>query len=63
MIEVCLDELEQACNAFCDKLKKFKDYIEHLETVPENKLTKREKELVKKFGKKRVKKELINLGG
>jgi hypothetical protein len=52
MIEVCLDELEQACNSFYDKLKKFKDYIEHLETVPENKMTARERELVKKFGKK-----------
>jgi hypothetical protein len=42
MMEVCLDELEQACNLFYDKLKKFKDYIKHLETVPENKLTARE---------------------
>jgi hypothetical protein len=54
MIETCLDELEQACNSFYDKLKKFKDYIKYLETVPGNKLTAREKELVKKFGKKKI---------
>jgi hypothetical protein len=54
MIEVCLDELELACNLFYDKLKKFKDYIKHLETVPENKLTAREKELVIRFGKKKI---------
>jgi len=54
MFEVCLDDMEQACKIFYDKLKKFKEYIEHLETVPENKLTTREKELIKKFGKKKI---------
>jgi hypothetical protein len=54
MAEAYLDELEQACNLFYDKLKKFKDYIKHLETVPENKLTAREKGLVAKFGRKRI---------
>jgi len=54
MAEACLGELEQACSHFYDKLKKFKGYIKHLEAVPENKLTKREKELVKKFGKKKI---------
>jgi hypothetical protein len=54
MIEVCLDELEQACNLFCDKLRKFKDYIKYLETVLDKKLTTREKELVVKFGKKKI---------
>jgi len=53
MIEICLDELEQACNAFFDKLRKFKDYVKYLETVPEKKLTAREKEMVAKFGKKK----------
>lgn len=52
MIEICLDELEQACNVFFDKLKKFNDYIKYLETIPEKKLTVREKELVTKFSKK-----------
>jgi hypothetical protein len=54
MIEVSLDELEQACSLFHDKLKKFKDYIKYLETVPEEKLTAREKGLVVRFGKRRL---------
>jgi len=54
MIEICLDELEQACNIFYDKLKKFNDYMKYLETVPENKLTVKEKELIARFGKKKV---------
>jgi hypothetical protein len=54
MIEACLDELEQACNIFYDKFKKFKDYIRLFGTVPANKLTIREKELIARFGKKEI---------
>jgi hypothetical protein len=54
MAEAYLDELEQSCDLFYKKLKKFNDYIKRLETVPENKLTAREKGLVAKFGRKKI---------
>ena len=54
MVEVFLDEVEQACENLRDKLTKFKAYIKHLESIPEHKRTAREKELVAKFGAKRM---------
>jgi hypothetical protein len=53
MIEVCLDEFEQAVRVFSDKLKKFTEYIKFIETIPENKRTFKEKELVAKYGGKK----------
>jgi hypothetical protein len=50
MVEVFIDEVEQAYANFRDKLSKFKEYIKHLESIPENKRTIKEKELVEKFG-------------
>jgi hypothetical protein len=54
MIEACLDEMEQALNVFRDQFQKFKEYMNHLETIPENKLTWKEKELLTKYGKKKI---------
>jgi len=53
MTKICLNDLETACKNLFNQLRKFKDYVKYLETVPLNKLTAREKELVKKFGKKK----------
>ena len=53
MIEICLNEVEQAYAIFKDKLCKFKEYIKHIETIPVHKRTFREKELIAKYGSKK----------
>jgi hypothetical protein len=52
--EISLDELKEAAEAYRVKYKKFKAYIEYLETIPESKRTLNEKELVKKYGRKQT---------
>ena len=44
-----LDEYE----VFRRALKRFQDYLKHLETIPEKKLTARERELLKEYGRGR----------
>jgi len=54
MNEIFLDEVDQAFQTFKEKMKKYMDYLNYLETqVKANKLTAREKEIIKKHGRKR----------
>jgi len=54
MDEILLDEVDQAFATFREKMKKYIDYLSYLETqVKADKLTVREKEMLKKHGKKR----------
>jgi hypothetical protein len=52
-VDICLDELKEAAEKYRVKYRKFKTYIEYLETIPESKRTLKEKELVKKYGNKK----------
>jgi len=54
MQEMLLDEVDQAFATFKDKMRRYMDYLNYLETkVKADKLTAREKEIIKKHGKKR----------
>jgi hypothetical protein len=53
MQEVFLDDVDQAFATFREKLKKYMDYLNYLETqVRADRLTAREKEMIKKHGRK-----------
>jgi len=53
MKEIFLDEVDQAFATFKEKMRKYMDYLNYLETqVKANKLTVREKEMLKKHGRK-----------
>jgi len=51
-MEIKADATDQAVEEFRDAYKKFKSYIEYVETIPEEKRTMKQKELVAKYGKK-----------
>jgi hypothetical protein len=53
MQEVFLDDVDQAFATFREKLKKYMDYLNYLETqVRADRLTVREKEMIRKHGRK-----------
>jgi len=60
MVEPKADETDQAVEHFRDAFKKFNDYIDYLETIPEAKRTMKENELVKKWGGKKKRLKSIN---
>jgi len=54
MQEVFLDEVDQAFEAFRDKMMKYMDYLHYLETqVRADKLTAREREILEKHGRRK----------
>jgi hypothetical protein len=53
-MEIKADATDQAVEDFRDAYKKFKSYIEYVETIPKEKRTMKQKELVAKYGKKSV---------
>jgi len=59
MIEVSLDIVEQTYLTFRDVLYKYKEYIKYLESLPQNKLTIRQREILKKHGLRKDKKGVI----
>jgi len=58
MTEVLLDEVDQALASFRDTYSKYMEYIKYLEGQDPNRLTQRDREILKKHGTK--KKKLIN---
>jgi len=56
MQEVFLDEVDQAFSNFKEKMRKYMDYLNYLETkVKADSLTAREKEMLKKHGRRKKK--------
>jgi hypothetical protein len=53
MKEILLDEVDQAYEEFRKKIEYYKEYIHYLESLPKNKLTNREKEILKKHGSRK----------
>jgi len=54
MEEILLDEVDQAFATFREKMEKYMDYLNYLETqVRADRLTEREKEILKKHGRKK----------
>ena len=52
MEEILLDEVDQAFATFREKMEKYMDYLNYLETqVRADRLTEREKEMIRKHGK------------
>jgi len=50
MVEIKADEGEQVIVNFREALKKFKDYIKYVKTIPAEKRTKKQNELIAKYG-------------
>jgi len=51
MVEIKADESDQIFENFREAVKRFKDYIKYIKTIPETKQTMKQKELIAKYGK------------
>jgi len=54
-VEIKADATDQAVEEFREAMKKFRDYINYVETIPEAKRTMKQAELVARFGSKKKK--------
>ena len=52
MIEICLDDLDQATEICRDRMERVKAHVKYIKTIPENKRTLWEKELIAKWENK-----------